>query len=243
MSVRRFVALAATALVALSLSACASESPVEAQPTPVDTVAPAILSAAWLDGGRYIGIVTEGSSTCVPETSGVVVEDDGTLAVTFAERAVETPCTADLAPRVSLAWVPEGVDATKDIDISVTGDGVEGSITLAGVEFPASGEPSDVPPPSAGWTDIDGTFVVLLWGSSTCAEHITATEVTGAASVRAYLSGIPSESACTADLAPNAALAVADGLQGVEDVELTVVLSPEDGDEVTIPILGVDAPA
>ena len=42
------------------------------------------LSAAWLDGGRMVGIVTVGSSTCVP-TAGDVTLEGAVLSVTLVE--------------------------------------------------------------------------------------------------------------------------------------------------------------
>lgn len=198
-----------------------------------------VIDAAWLDGGRHIGIVTEGSSTCVPMVDTAELQVDGTLAVTFAEPDAETPCTADYAPRVSLVAVPAEVDPAADLEIVVEGAGVDGSTSLTGVPGLVAGGETDYLP-SAGWTNIDGTFVVLLWGSSGCREYITSTSVTGEASVTASLSGIPADKICTADMAPNAVLAVADGLQGVDGVELT--LTSAAAESVTVPILGVNAP-
>ena len=83
-----------------------------------------MIEAAWLDGGRMIGIVTEGSSTCVPTVGTAELENNGVLAVTFDEPDAETPCTMDYVPRVSLVEVPDGVDPSKDLAISVVGDGL-----------------------------------------------------------------------------------------------------------------------
>ena len=239
-------ALAATALAAvaaLTLSACATGTLVDpdsnGQEVPGgDGTEQGLIEAAWLDGGRMIGIVTEGSSTCVPQ-AGEVTLDGTRLDVVLTEPDETTPCTMDLAPRVSLVPVPDGVDPQQDLEISVTGAGFEGGVTLSGVEGLSPDGPSDMTP-SAGWTNLNGIFVVLLWGSSSCPEYITATEVTGAASVSASLSGLPADKACTMDLAANPQIAFADGLQGVEDVELT--LEHPSADPVTIPIRGANNP-
>lgn len=238
---RSVSAIGVAALVAVALSACATGS--TAAPASsgsgdaggdVDQV---LLDAAWLDGGRMIGIVTQGSSTCVP-TAGATL-DDGVLAVSLQEPGPDTPCTMDYVPRVSLVEVPEGVDPSQDLEIDVAGAGSDGSISLAGVAGLTIDGPSDMTP-SAGWTDIDGTFVVLLWGSSSCEEFITSTAVTGDAAVTASLSGIPADKVCTADMAPNALVAFAEGLAGVPDVELT--LTSAGAEDVSVPVLGVNTP-
>jgi len=241
---RTFAAAGLAAVAVLALSACVTGALVD--PASPDDAVPGgdeteqvMIEAAWLDGGRSIGIVTEGSSTCVPAAGDVTVESDGTLAVTFEEPDAATPCTADFAPRVSLVSVPDGVDPAKNVEISVTGAGFDGGTTLTGVPGLVVDGSTEFTP-SAGWTNVHGTFIVLLWGSSTCKEYITATEVTGAASVSASLSGIPADKVCTADLAPNPQLAFADGLEGVEGVELT--LQSATTDDLTIPIHGVNDP-
>src|SRR5690606_36730877 len=80
------------------------------------------LDAAWLDGGRMIGLVSEGSSTCIP-TAGDATFANGVIDVEFVEPAENTACTRDLVPRVTLVATPAGVDPTQDVDIRVTGDG------------------------------------------------------------------------------------------------------------------------
>lgn len=237
---RRLLAVAGVVSVAVLMSACATGAPGAApSSSPDDATQPMLIDAAWLDGGRHIGVVSQGSSTCVPTTDSAEVQVDGTLAVTFAEPDPETPCTADYAPRVSLVEVPAGVNPAADLEIVVTGAGVDGSATLAGVSGLSVGGETDYLP-SAGWTSIEGTFAVLLWGSSGCKEYITSTSVTGDASVTASLSGIPADKVCTADIAPNAVLAFADGLAGAQDVELT--LTSAGAEPVTVPIIGVNAP-
>ena len=83
------------------------------------------MDAAWLDDGRIIGLVTMGSSGCVPAAEEATLEDDGTLSVTLVEPDADTACTADFVPRVTLVEVPEGVDPAEDLAITVTGDGYD----------------------------------------------------------------------------------------------------------------------
>ena len=239
--IHRSLAAVGIGALALVLSACATGTLVDpgSDDEGAGNTEQVMIEAAWLDGGRMIGIVTEGSSTCVPTVGTAEVERDGVLAVTFDEPDAASPCTMDYVPRVSLVELPDGVDPSKDLAISVVGAGFDGSVDLAGVEGLTLDGPSDMTP-SAGWTDIDGTFIVLLWGSSTCKEYVTSAEVTGPAAVTASLSGIPADKACTADMAPNPVLAEAHGLDGVPDVELT--LTSTTADPVVIPILGVNDP-
>lgn len=236
---RSTAAGAALALIAAAtaLAGCASSPGATTDAEPSATALPEVLEldAAWLDGGRMVGLITQGSSTCVPaaEVEGYA---DGVLRVTFVDDT-EGPCTADFAPRVSLAAVPDDVDASENLVIEVNGDGYGGEVTLPGVDGLVFESPSEQMP-SAGWSTTAGAFVVLLWGSSGCPETITAVEVTGEASVTASLSGIPADTACTADVVPQPILAAVDGLEGVPDVELTLA-SPTGASYVT-PILGVD---
>ncbi|WP_439594236.1 hypothetical protein [Microbacterium sp.] len=242
-SLRSFASLGFAALIVASLAACASGAPMSAGSSGDGDGGggseETMIDAAWIDGGRMIGVVTQGSSTCVPEAEDATVESDGSLSVALAELDPETPCTMDYVPRVTPVQLPEGVDPSKDLAITVTGAGVDGSVDLAGIDGLTVDGPSEMMP-SAGWTDLDGTFVVLLWGSSTCPEYITSTEVTGDAAVTASLSGVPADKVCTADMAPSAMLAYADGLAGVPDVELTLTST---SGEVVIPILGINQPA
>lgn len=234
---RLTVALGLVALAGGALTGCATSSGGTSAPAPSETAMPEVLDldAAWLDGGRMVGLITQGSSTCVP-TAEVEGYADGVLRVTFVEDT-EGPCTADFAPRVSLAPVPDDVDASENLVIEVNGEGYGGEVTLPAVDGLVFESPSEQMP-SAGWSTGAGTFVVLLWGSSGCPETITATEVTGDAAVTASLSGIPADKACTADVVPNPVIAGVEGLEGVADVELT--LDSPTGESYVTPILGVD---
>ena len=61
--------LGALAVAALLLAGCASSgdnTTATAEPTEEAVPLDPDLGAAWLDGGRMIGLVTLGSSTCIP---------------------------------------------------------------------------------------------------------------------------------------------------------------------------------
>jgi hypothetical protein len=165
-------ALTAAALAAsmsLVLAACAQLEPVNA-PIPTDqaTSAPEPStdpSAAWLDGGHGIGLVTFGSSSlaCTPAVQDVKAEGQ-TVTVTLAEQDPNAVCTADFAPRATYVAVPEGVDASKDLTVAFDGAGAQGRLTLAGSSALGA---STQGKPSAGWFSSTG-IVLLTWGSSTC---------------------------------------------------------------------------
>jgi hypothetical protein len=238
---RRPVALAALVasvlVIGASLAGCSSSSGGTAQtaePAETDSGVITELDAAWLDGGRMIGLITQGSSTCIP-TAEDVSYADGVLQVNLVDDA-EGVCTADFAPRVSLVAVPDDVDASENLAIEVTG-GYTGEVTLPGVEGLVFESTSDQTP-SAGWTTTGGTFIVLLWGSSGCPEAITTAEITGDAAITVSLSGVPADKACTAYIAPNGQITVVDGLGGVADVVLT--LTGPAMEPFTTTILGVN---
>lgn len=210
------------------LGGCASNA------APAATTAEVDVAAAWLDGGRTIGIVTQGSSSCVPVAGDVTATGDK-ISVTFADAATDQPCTTDMAPRVTLATVPEGVDPTKDVTLEVSGDGIAGTASLAGVAGLAAGGTTDYAP-SAGWTGADGQFVLLTWGSSSCVpvvQDLTAAETT----VTMTFETPAADRVCTLDMAPRALVAQVDGMKGVADVQLT--LSGDSFDGTTLPIYGV----
>lgn len=194
------------------------------------------IDAAWLDGGRIIGLVTMGSSSCVPAADEATLQADGSLAVTLVELDAETACTADMAPRVTLVDVPEGVDPAQDLAISVTGDGYVGSTDLDGAEGLAGGGMTDYLP-SAGWTDTDGQFVLLSWGSSTCVPVVSEVTASGPAEVTVTFETPPADQACTMDMAPRASVISVDGLEEDSDVALVLAGTPE-FDNVRITING-----
>lgn len=194
------------------------------------------IDAAWLDEGRIIGLVTTGSSTCIPAADEAALQADGSLAVTLVEPDADTACTRDLVPRVTLVEVPEGVDPSMDLAITVTGDGYSGSTDLEGVEGLAGGGMTDYLP-SAGWTDTDGQFVLLTWGSSSCAPVVSDVAASGPAEVTVTFETPPADQVCTMDMAPRATVAFVEGLEEDGDVSLVLAGSPE-FDNVRVPIYG-----
>jgi ABC-type transport system substrate-binding protein len=238
MSLRRLLTLPVALLLAGgALAGCASTP--SAAPSSASTASgstDAEIDAAWLDDGRIIGLVTTGSSTCIPAADEATLQADGSLAVTLIEPDADTACTRDLVPRVTLVELPEGVDPSKDLAITVTGDGFAGSTDLEGVEGLAGGGMTDYLP-SAGWTDTDGQFVLLTWGSSSCAPVISEVAASGPAEVTVTFETPAADQVCTMDMAPRAAVAVVDGLEEDSDVSLVLAGGPE-FDNVTIPIYG-----
>lgn len=232
------------AALALALAGCATPAgtggtggaTTEPAPAP-DASAPVAVEvdAAWLDDGRSIGIVTHGSSTCIPMAEEPTFAD-GVLTVTLVEPE-NTACTRDLVPRVSLVGVPEGVDPAEDLDIVVTGEGYQGEVELDGVTGLAGPGGETQYAPSAGWTDTDGQFVVLTWGSSSCPPVFQEVVAAGPAEVTATVEEPPADQVCTMDMAPRAAVLIVDGVEADDGVELVITGSPEFADART-PILG-----
>ena len=214
---------------ALSLTGCLSGSDAPAgQETDVE--------AAWLDDGRIIAVVTSGSSTCVPTAESAEINSDGALAVELVEPDADTACTRDLVPRATLVTVPNGVDPSQDLEIWVTSEaGYYGDVTLAGASGLAGPGGETDYEPTAGWTQQQGQFVILTWGSSGCVPVVESSEVTGEAEVTVTFQDPPADQVCTADMAPRTNFAFADGLSGIEDVQL--VLTGDSFDQ-TITIYG-----
>lgn len=234
----RLLAIPAVLLVTGgALAGCASTPATAPSSTPTTGDSTEVeIDAAWLDDGRIIGLVTTGSSTCVPAADEATLQADGSLAVTLVEPDADTACTRDLVPRVTLVEVPEGVDPAKDLAITVTGDGYSGSTDLEGVDGLAGGGMTDYLP-SAGWTDTDGQFVLLTWGSSSCVPVIADVAAPGPAEVTLTFESSAADQVCTMDMAPRATVAVVDGLEEDSDVSLVLTGSAE-FDNVRIPIYG-----
>ncbi|MBN8424445.1 hypothetical protein JF531_07915 [Microbacterium esteraromaticum] len=132
--------------------------------TPDDDVIGDDVEAAWLDGGRAIGIVTWGSSSCVPIVDDVSA-DGQMISVALSDGDENQPCTNDLVPRATFVAVPEGVDVTQNVEIAIAyGAGTEDA-DLDGLAEAPDGMSENGP--SAGWFADDGV-VLLTWGSSTC---------------------------------------------------------------------------
>jgi hypothetical protein len=236
-----FAGLGALALASLALAGCATPaggSP-SSEPTTQNTVeSDPDLGAAWLDNGRLVGLVTLGSSTCVPALADQAQYTDGVLHVELAAPEADQACTMDLVPRVTLVGVPEDVDPQENLQIEVTGDDYFGQVELAGVEgLDPSGE-TDYQP-SAGWATAEGQFVVLTWGSSTCVPVMEDVAATGPAEVTITYQTPPDGQVCTMDMVPRAAVAAVDDLEEDSDVELILTKGGFLG--LKVPIYGTNS--
>lgn len=231
---RTLTMLALLSAGALAFAGCASSStPPAASPTddaPVTTELE--VDAGWLDGGRTVALVTQGSSTCVPSASDVTLQADGSVAVTLTDPEGQ-PCTRDLVPRATLVQLPEGVDGAGAVDLVVTYGEARGETDLEGYAGPAVDEYS----PSAGWID-DGLFAILTYGSSSCAPVIEDVTVADGNQVTVTFVTPAADQVCTMDMAPRVVLA---SVEGVDDDVATVTLTGggvEFETPVTIEIVG-----
>jgi hypothetical protein len=232
----------ALALIGLLLTGCATtsgDSTPSGTPTTNEVTPDPDLGAAWLDNGNLIGLVTLGSSTCIPVAEEATLEDD-ILLVTLAEPQADEPCTADLVPRVTLVGVPEGVDPAAGVQIQVTGaNDYYGEVQLAGAEgLSGPGTETDYLP-SAGWASVAGQFVILTWGSSSCAPVIEDVAATAAAEITVTYQTPPADQVCTMDMAPRAAVAAVTDLEDSADV--IAILTGAEFDNIRIPIYGASA--
>ncbi|GAA5033773.1 hypothetical protein GCM10025738_17440 [Microbacterium fluvii] len=188
---------------------------------------------AWLDGGRMIGLVTWGSSSCVPSADGVSA-DGQTVTVELLDPE-DAACTADYAPRVTLVPLPEGVDPSADVELVTTG-AVEARGDLDGVPGLTVDSAATDYQPSAGWAD-DDLLVLLTWGSSSCAPAIQSATVSAPAEITVAFAEAAPDQVCTMDMAPRTALAQLEE-QADDDVDWTVLLVGAEFDSVAVPVLG-----
>jgi len=230
MSSSRRLAAALTAIAAVALIAGCSASPGSSAPT--STSAPSTqatpdddrndMEGAILDEGRMFAVVTYGSSTCIPVVD-TVTADGQTVAVTLADADGDgdKACTADYAPRVSLGALPEGVDPTTEITLTVTYGDVTDDVDLDG-DASFTGVPGSTTEyaPSAGWVD-DGSLVLLTWGSSSCPPVVESLEGAGAEGTVTFVTD--DTQVCTMDMAPRATL-LAFGDDTVTDDAFTLTM-------------------
>lgn len=236
----RRVMTASTLLLlgAFAVVGCASTPAATSTPTPTATDTPSQeieVDAAWLDGGRMIGLVTQGSSTCVPAAGEVSREADGTLVVALEEVDPATPCTRDMVSRVTLVTLLADIDPAKELKIRVTGAGIHGDTDLDGLPALVG---ANVPEysPSAGWVD-DDEIVILTWGSSSCVPVIETVTATDPAAVTVTFVAPPADQMCTADMGPRGVIAQVEGLDDDIDVSLTLTGGgTEFATPVTIPV-------
>lgn len=224
----RAAAMATLIAAGLALAACAtpaggpSEAPSEPPtPTPAaETDAATELHAAWLDAGRAVAVVTYGSSTCLPAVEDV--QGEGSSVTVVISEPEDGPCTMDYVPRATYIGLPAGVDIDDGLTVVVTG-AFEGTVKLDDEDdlTGTPGESTDYAP-SAGWFDKTG-FVVLTWGSSSCAPGVASVEATGDEALALTFADFPDDQVCTMDMGPRVAVAaVSDGFGDEDDVELTL---------------------
>lgn len=224
--------VAALVVSTLALAGCAITSPVPAAPAPAPTPTPEEpameIAATWLDAGRMIGLVTWGSSSCVPFAEEPAA-DGQKIAVKLTD-ADTGPCTADHSPRASELAVPAGVDPTQPVTVQLTYLDQTAELTLPGdTELTGTpGDPTDYQP-SAGWFSDNG-IVLLTWGSSTCRPQVSGIEETADGITVTFTAH---EGMCTMDMAPRTTIL---GVEQVgRDRPLTLV---GDNLDATIPIRG-----
>lgn len=232
-------ALGAGAVALLVLAGCTSTpaSPGSSSSVPSDgTVSDVEVDATWLDDGRMIGIITYGSSTCVPVVEDAALQDNGTFAVILADADTDEVCAADMVPRVTLVEALPDMDPAVDLEITVAGNGFTGDTDLDGVQGLDPTNTASEFAPSAGWIDEDDSFVLVTWGSSTCIPAVASTEVAAASEVTVTFVDPPADQTCTMDMVPRALITSVAGLD--EDEGVTAVLVGDDFDGLRVPIYG-----
>ena len=230
---RLVVASSVTLLAGLLLAGCAAGPGGEnVDDTSVPTASPGApdgemddLEGVLLDDGRMFGVVSWGSSSCVPQV-GDVSADGQTVTVALVdpdpEGAEEQMCTADYAPRASIGALPDGIDPTKEITLQVTYGDIADDVDLDGIPG-ATGTPGSATEyqPSAGWFD-DGGLVLLTWGSSTCPPVVESVEGSGAAGTVVFTTD--ETRPCTKDMVPRGTI-IAFTEDEVDDDAFTLTLS------------------
>lgn len=100
----------------------------ETPPAAVTEFAP---SAGWV-GDDLAAILTWGSSSCRPQVEAVTSLEGG-AAVTFAEPPADQVCTADMAPRVSLADLT-GIAGDDPVELTLSGGAIasDSPVTVIG---------------------------------------------------------------------------------------------------------------
>lgn len=235
----RLLAASAAASALLVLAGCATSAgsggstpDPEPSSSATDDMVDTELAAAWLDAGRAVGIVTWGSSSCVPYGEASV--DGDTLSVTLTD-PVGAACTRDYVPRATVVALPEGVDATEDLEVVVAGDTYSGSVDLDGLDTSLVAEGMTEYEPSAGWTDADGLFVILTWGSSGCVPVVEEVVESAEGELTVVFADPPADQVCTMDMAPRGTVAYVETPS--EDSATELVLAGAEFDDVQVSIL------
>jgi hypothetical protein len=235
-----FPGLCALTIVGLALAGCASSSggaPSESPTSQATIESDPDLGAAWLDSGRMVGLVTLGSSSCVPGIADEAQYTDGVLLVELAAPAADEPCTRDLVPRVTLVDVPAGVDPEENLQIEVTGDEYFGQVELEGVPGLDSSGETDYEP-SAGWATAKGQFVILTWGSSTCIPEVEDVAATGPSEVTVTFATPPSDQVCTMDMVARGVVTAVNDLE--QDSDVVAILTKGEFLGLKVPIYGTN---
>jgi hypothetical protein len=234
---RRTLALVTLAAAAALLAGCATGtgSPGASSPAPSATAASEI-GAAWLGGGETVGLVTFGSSStaCIP-TAASTTYASGILTVELAGPPANTACTMDYTARATPVAVPAGVDSSKDVRVVVTG-AVQGETVLAGVASMPPGGSSYEGVPTAGWTTLPNTLVLLTYGSSTCLPQISDAKVSSPGKITVTEAALPANTPCTADMVPQTTVVEVPGV--TSGTAYTMVLLTAGGGSFEVPVSG-----
>ncbi|MCI2958407.1 hypothetical protein MN032_11950 [Agromyces atrinae] len=225
----------AAAASVLLLAGCASPGSAGGSTDGSDDAAVELeLDATWLDDGRVVGLVTQGSSTCVPSATDVSYEN-GVLSVTLDDGEAQA-CTKDLVPRLSLVSLPEDVDPTASLEIAVTYGDAVGDTDLDGIAGLGSGS-AEEGTPSAAWVG-DDELALLTWGSSSRACYPVAESiVVDDGVITATMAEPAADQVCTSDYGPQGSLLFVDGAADDTEYELVLTGFGFEGD-VRVPIIG-----
>ena len=85
--------------------------------TPSDTAGQSLVG--WTGPGRMY-LVTYGSGSCPKLPTGVSASGGNQLTITTASTS-DGPCTMDFGPTTSVVDVPQGIDDTKPVQVTVDG--------------------------------------------------------------------------------------------------------------------------
>ena len=239
---RARLAVAALALTVSSvlIAGCGGAAAPAVTPVPVPSTddaesLDAEIDAAWLDDGSAVGILTFGSSTCLP-TAGDPSYDDGVVTVELTDPH-GVVCTRDLVARATYVSLPEGVEPAEDLEVVVTGS-YRGQTEIAGdATLDGKGGGLDEAAPSAGWATAE-IFLLLTWGSSTCPPLISGAVATTPTEVTVTIDPLPADQVCTADFGPRVSVIAVEGLDDDADERVEAVLAGDEYDAVRIPIAG-----
>ena len=207
-TIRRSIAGALLFGVAIALGGCAADTPKdESQVTaPEGEESSSGMEAAWLDEGRMIGIITQGSSSCVPFVEEVTAKgQEVTVTLTDTiEGQEDRACTADYTARASAVGVPDGVDPHENVTVHVNYGDQKASLELDGESdlTGTPGTPTDYLP-SAAWVQDDSGIVLLTWGSSTCLPVIDKVDENDTAITVNFKTV---DGVCTMDMVPRATM-------------------------------------